>query len=127
MSDSSYVYGAPVLPSAQERVCQLESKRGKGKHSLFYQLQKGGEKRGVINNLTIDRLFRAYVVEGFPGGSSVKNPPALQEIQVQFLGQEDPQSRIWHPTPVFLPGKPHGQRSRGLQSIGLQSPTRLSD
>ena len=30
---------------------------------------------------------------GFPGGSEVKNPPAMQEpqeIQVRSLGQEDP-------------------------------------
>ena len=30
---------------------------------------------------------------GFPGGSAVKKPPAMQETQemrVQFLGQEDP-------------------------------------
>ena len=27
---------------------------------------------------------------GFPGGSAVKNPPAMQETQVWFLGQEDP-------------------------------------
>ena len=27
---------------------------------------------------------------GFPGGSMVKNPPAMQETQVQSLGQEDP-------------------------------------
>ena len=26
----------------------------------------------------------------FPGGSVVKNLPAKQELQVQFLGQEDP-------------------------------------
>ena len=26
----------------------------------------------------------------FPGGSVVKNPPAMQETQVQSLGQEDP-------------------------------------
>ena len=34
-----------------------------------------------------------------------------QEIQVQFLGKEDPWSRKWQPTLVFLPGKFHGQRS----------------
>ena len=29
--------------------------------------------------------------EGFPGGSAgEKNPPAMQETQVQALGQEDP-------------------------------------
>ena len=29
---------------------------------------------------------------------------------VQFLGQEDPQRRQWQSTPVFLPGKFHGER-----------------
>ena len=27
---------------------------------------------------------------GFPGGSAVRNLPAMQETQVQSLGQEDP-------------------------------------
>ena len=27
---------------------------------------------------------------GFPGGSVIKNPPAVQETQVQSLGWEDP-------------------------------------
>jgi len=48
---------------------------------------------------------------GFPGGSAVKNLPAMQETQVQFLGQEDPLEKEWHPTPVFLPGESHGQRT----------------
>ena len=81
----------------------------------------------------------------------VKNPPAMQETQVQSLGREDPlergmsthsriyglpcssegkesaysardlvsipemgrspEKREWLPTPVFLPGESHGQRS----------------
>jgi len=32
---------------------------------------------------------------------------------VLSLGQEDPLRRAWQPTPVFLPGKFHGQRSLG--------------
>jgi len=38
------------------------------------------------------RLFSLNLVNylGFPGGSSVKNPPVMQETQVQSLGQEDP-------------------------------------
>ena len=51
---------------------------------------------------------------GFPGGSMIKNTPAIQEMQktwVQSLGQEDPWNRKWQPTPLFLPGKFHGQRS----------------
>ena len=34
-----------------------------------------------------------------------------QETWVQFLHQEDLWSRKWQPTPVFLPGKFHEQRS----------------
>ena len=30
------------------------------------------------------------VLTGFPGGSMVKNLPAMQETWVQFLGREDP-------------------------------------
>ena len=43
----------------------------------------------------------------------VKTLPAMQEtqeMQVQSLGQEDPLEK-WQPTPVFLPGESHGQRS----------------
>ena len=29
-------------------------------------------------------------MRGFPGASVVKNPPDSQEMQVRFLGQEDP-------------------------------------
>ena len=35
----------------------------------------------------------------------------MQETQVQSLGLEVPWRREWQPTPVFLPGEPHGQRS----------------
>ena len=42
---------------------------------------------------------------------TVKNLPAMQETQVRSLGQKDPWRRKWPPTPVFLPGKLHGQRS----------------
>ena len=41
----------------------------------------------------------------------VKNPPPMQETQVQSPGQKDPLRREWQPTPVFLPGESHGWRS----------------
>ena len=41
----------------------------------------------------------------------VKNPPAGQETRVRSLGREDPWKMKWLPTPVFLPGESHGQRS----------------
>ena len=59
---------------------------------------------------------------------SVKSLPAMQETQVQFLGQEDPRRRQGQPTPVFLPGESHGQRSLAGYSLrGRKSQTRLSD
>ena len=51
---------------------------------------------------------------GFPGGSVIKNPSAMQEMQetqVRSLGQEDPLGRKWQPTPIFLPGRSHRHRS----------------
>ena len=48
---------------------------------------------------------------GFPGGSVVKNLPATKEMWVQSLGPEDLWRRKCQPTPVFLPGKSHGQRN----------------
>ena len=47
----------------------------------------------------------------YPGGSVVKNLPAMQETPVWSLGRENPWRREWQPTPVFLPGESHGQRS----------------
>ena len=40
---------------------------------------------------------------------TVKNPPAMRETWVQSLSWEDPVEK--GSTPVFLPGKSHGQRS----------------
>ena len=42
---------------------------------------------------------------------TVKNPPAMWDTWVQFLGWENPWRREQLPTPVFLPGESHGQRS----------------
>ena len=41
----------------------------------------------------------------------VKNLCAMQETQVQSLLGKIPLRREWKPTPVFLPGESHGQRS----------------
>ena len=58
---------------------------------------------------------------GFPGGSAVKNPPAMQETQVQPLGVEDPleegmathsSTLAWRILWTEAPGR--------LQSIGSQ-------
>ena len=41
----------------------------------------------------------------------VKNLPAMQEAQVQSLGQEESLEKRMAPTPIFLPGEPRGQRT----------------
>ena len=43
----------------------------------------------------------------------VKNLPAMQEMWVRSLGQEDLRRMAWQPTPVFLPGESHEQRGLG--------------
>ena len=62
-----------------------------------------------------------YIKSDFPGGSAVKNPPANSGDADLILDQEDPWTRRWQPTPVFLPGKSHGQRSLvGYSPWGLK-------
>ena len=39
------------------------------------------------------------------------NARETQAMRGQSLGLEDPLKRAWQPTPVFLPGEPHGPRS----------------
>ena len=71
----------------------------------------------IVNNK--NQLFLYLYISicriwGFPGGPVVKNPPAIQEPQeawVRSLGWKIPWRRAWQPTPVFLPGESHGQRS----------------
>ena len=40
-----------------------------------------------------------------------KNLPAMRETPIRSLGWEDPLEKGRLPTPVFWPGKSHGQRS----------------
>ena len=58
---------------------------------------------------------------GFPGGSAIKNLPAMREMQVQSLSREDPLEEelathssilAWETAWTLEPG--------GLQSMGLQ-------
>ena len=41
----------------------------------------------------------------------IRNPPAIPEIWIQTLEKENPLKKGMAITPVFLPGKFHGQRS----------------
>ena len=51
----------------------------------------------------------------------VKNPPAMQETQVQFLDHEDPLEKGMATPPVFSMGEsPWTEEPGRLQSMGLQ-------
>ena len=77
------------------------------------------------------KLNSTYLVfMGFPGGSVVKNPPAMQEMQVWSLGWEDPSEKematthcsilAWKILWTEVPGR--------LQSMGSQkSQTQLNN
>ena len=54
----------------------------------------------------------------------VKNPPAIQDSQVQSLGQEDPLKKEMATHSSILAGKiPWTEKPGRLQSVGLQSRT----
>ena len=58
---------------------------------------------------------------GFPDGSVVKNPPAMQEMWVQSLGQEDPLEKEMAANSSILAWEiPWPQEPDGLQSMGSQ-------
>ena len=79
----------------------------------IFRMQKASQ---IIWYLQVSRFAQGknkslLLLLGFTGGSAVKNPPAMQETWVQSLGQQSLWRRKWQPTPVFLPGESHGQRS----------------
>ena len=52
----------------------------------------------------------------------------LQETRVYLWVGKIPWRRKWQPTPVFLPGKPHGQRSLvGYSPWGSQKESDMAD
>ena len=58
---------------------------------------------------------------GFHSGSVVKNPPAMQETQVQSLGREAPLEEGMATHSSILAWRiPWTEESGGLQSIGSQ-------
>ena len=60
----------------------------------------------------------------FPGGSDVKNLPAMQETQVQSLGQEDLLEKGMATHSSLLAWRiPCTEEPGGLESMGSQSQT----
>ena len=80
--------------------------------SLFHTLQK---KKKITGLSAV--LCRKPPSAGFPDGTGVRNPPANTGVEGDsgsILGEGR-----WQPTPVFLPGESHGQRSLGVTVHGV--------
>ena len=84
-------YGETGIPNHSCRECKMVPPFWKILCSFVYKAK--------------DRLGGSLVAQ------IVKNLPAMQETWVWSLGQEDPLEKQMLPTPVFLPGESHGQRS----------------
>ena len=61
---------------------------------------------------------------GFPGGTDGKEPACLcrrhKRLRFNPWLRKIPQTRAWQPTPVFLPGESHGQRSHRVRKSQTQ-------
>ena len=66
-------------------------------------------------------LLHMICNEGLPGGSVVKNLPAMQETQVRSLGQEDSleEGMATHPS-ILVWEIPGTEEPGGLQSMASQ-------
>ena len=89
-------------------VCVPNMEKKTHKMQLFYRGSSGDHHQSifciwslfVLYPQTIPFILKQFNLsknnntelnsKGFPGGSAVKNLPAMQETQVQFLGWEDP-------------------------------------
>ena len=98
--------------------------------SPYYTVPQGSHQPQEASLLTLKQIY----MWDSPGGSVVKNLPAGAGDKGSILGLGSilgwgrfPWRRKWQPTPVFLSGKSHGQRSLVCYSSwSHKSPTRLT-
>ena len=82
----------------------------KGAKSSYKGLETLYEQVEDLHNLTCLKGQSGYCGAS-PAAQTVKNLPAMQETWIHPWIRKIPWRRKWKPTPVFLPGKFHGQRS----------------
>ena len=94
------ITGAKRQEEFREGVTKSICSRWTREHSFFQLCLKF-----LLNILAPFVLADSYLFSApFLVARAVKNPAAVWETQVRYLGREDP---------VFLSGKSHGPRSRG--------------
>ena len=70
---------------------------------------RGSDRRGCFSIIDKD----LSTAKGFTGDSYGKESARSAGDTSSISGSEIPRRRKWQPTPIFLPGKSHGQRSLG--------------
>ena len=101
---------------------------GEQRGELLWSNKVGVSKDGSGMALVESLGFILSTIWASLVAQTAKNPSSMQENQVQSLGQEDPLKREWQATPIFLPGKPHGQRNLvGHSPWGCKERTQLRD
>ena len=82
---------------------------------ISYKIQSNLDHYLLLSSMHSNSISTYFpYFKSFPNGSAGKDLPAMQETQemwVWSLGWEDPLEKEMQPTLVFLPEKPHGQRS----------------
>ena len=89
---------------------------------MIVNLNFGHPNWGIVVGILLVFICISLIIDkGFPGGSVVKNLPAMQETQVQYLGGEDPleEGMATHSS-ILVWRIPWAVELGGLQSVGLQ-------
>ena len=78
--------------------------------------------------MLLDKFLPLKLIKRLPWWLGGKEVLAMHEIGFYSWVRKTPWSRKWQPTPAFLPGESHGQRSLvGYSPWGCKSQTQLSD
>ena len=82
---------------------------------MFFKLESEPMNQSCLVDLINLKLLSPIPNMGFPGGASDKESAyqcrRCRRLWFDFWVGKIFWSRKWQPTPVFLPGKSHGQRS----------------
>ena len=95
----------------QRRVVRRMEYKGRRSDSSLVK-SRWLERDGLAGSLLLKRIYSIVLGSGFSGSSGGKESACYAGHPGLIPGSgRSPWRRKWQPTPVFLPGKSHGQRS----------------
>ena len=105
--------GCLMCLRAAKRICSSTVWCGTNNYVITLKVISSSDVRGTKHLRGIANIYPS--IESFTGGSAVKKIRWRSRRSCTFdpwVGKI-PWRRAWQPTPVFLPGESHGQRSLG--------------